>query len=187
MAWWCRGISRYHTTSWYWSRVRNKMAAIFQTTFSVAFSWMKMFKFQLRFHWSLLYFVPKGPINNIPSLVQIMGYVLCLPQGKGQPIISISINKCHWLGLAHSLLESPWCKIRIFLILIYNICRKNKLFSNQCLISISIHEIKKSVHFLLSTEIWTRKFILLCTAITVTQCMAQYMTQLKLIYLSCCM
>ena len=32
---------------------RDKMAAIFQTTFSNAFSWMKMFKFRLRFHWSL--------------------------------------------------------------------------------------------------------------------------------------
>ena len=29
------------------------MAAIFQTTFSNAFSWMKMFKFRLRFHWRL--------------------------------------------------------------------------------------------------------------------------------------
>ena len=32
---------------------RDKMAAIFQKTFSNAFSWMKMFKFRLRFHWSL--------------------------------------------------------------------------------------------------------------------------------------
>ena len=32
---------------------RDKIAAIFQTTFSNAFSWMKMFKFRLRFHWSL--------------------------------------------------------------------------------------------------------------------------------------
>ena len=32
---------------------RDKMAIIFQTTFSNAFSWMKMFEFQLRFHWSL--------------------------------------------------------------------------------------------------------------------------------------
>ena len=31
----------------------DKMAAIFHTTFSNAFSWMKMFKFRLRFHWSL--------------------------------------------------------------------------------------------------------------------------------------
>ena len=32
---------------------RDKMAAIFQTTFSNASSWMKMLKFRLRFHWSL--------------------------------------------------------------------------------------------------------------------------------------
>ena len=32
---------------------RDKMAAIFQTTFSNAFSWMKMHEFQLRFHWNL--------------------------------------------------------------------------------------------------------------------------------------
>ena len=31
----------------------DKMAAIFQTTFSNAFSWMKMYEFRLRFHWSL--------------------------------------------------------------------------------------------------------------------------------------
>ena len=32
---------------------RDKMVAISQTTFSNAFSWMKMFEFQLIFHWSL--------------------------------------------------------------------------------------------------------------------------------------
>ena len=33
---------------------RDKMAAIYQTIFSNVFSWMKMYKFRLRFHWSLL-------------------------------------------------------------------------------------------------------------------------------------
>ena len=33
---------------------RDKMAAIFQTIFSNAFSWMQMYKFWLRFHWRLL-------------------------------------------------------------------------------------------------------------------------------------
>ena len=47
------------------------MAAIFQTTFSNAFSWMKMYNFWVRFHCS---FVPKGPIDNIPTLVQIMAW-----------------------------------------------------------------------------------------------------------------
>ena len=32
---------------------RDKMAAISQTTFSNAFSWMKMFKCRLKFHWTL--------------------------------------------------------------------------------------------------------------------------------------
>ena len=32
---------------------QDKMAAIFQTTFSNAFLWMKMYELQLRFHWSL--------------------------------------------------------------------------------------------------------------------------------------
>ena len=31
---------------------RNKMADIYQTTFSNVFSWMKMYKFRVRFHWS---------------------------------------------------------------------------------------------------------------------------------------
>ena len=45
---------------------RDKMDAISQTTFSSAFSWMKMFDNISQ------KFVPKGPINNIPALVQIM-------------------------------------------------------------------------------------------------------------------
>ena len=32
---------------------RDKMPAIFQTTFSNTFSWMKMYEFWLKFHWSL--------------------------------------------------------------------------------------------------------------------------------------
>ena len=33
---------------------QDKVAVIFQTTFSNEFSWMKMYQFRLRFHWSLL-------------------------------------------------------------------------------------------------------------------------------------
>ena len=51
----------YH---WGW----DKMAAISQTIFSNALSWMKMYDFD----WISLRFVRKGPINNIPALVQIM-------------------------------------------------------------------------------------------------------------------
>ena len=50
---------------------RDKMVDISQTTFSYEFSWMKMYEFRLKFHWSLFL---RDPINNIPSLVQIMAW-----------------------------------------------------------------------------------------------------------------
>ena len=40
---------------------QDKMAPIFYTTFSNAFSWMKMYEFRLRFHWSLL---PKAQLTT---------------------------------------------------------------------------------------------------------------------------
>ena len=46
-AWW--KIFKVQLTHWGW----DKMAAIFQTTFSNAFFWMKMVEFWLKFHWSL--------------------------------------------------------------------------------------------------------------------------------------
>ena len=46
----CQGGNTWSTLT-HWGR--DKMAAIFQTTFSNAFSWMKMYEFRLRFHWSL--------------------------------------------------------------------------------------------------------------------------------------
>ena len=49
----------------YWGR--DIMDAISQTAFSSAFSWMKWILIKIS-----LKFVPKGPINNIPALVQIM-------------------------------------------------------------------------------------------------------------------
>ena len=53
----------------YWDR--NKMSAIFQTTFWNAFSWMKMYEFRLRFLWSLFLRV-QSTISQ--PLVQIMAW-----------------------------------------------------------------------------------------------------------------
>ena len=49
---------------------RDKIAAIFQTTLSNAFSWQKMLEFRLKFHLSF----PKGTIDNVLGLVQIMAW-----------------------------------------------------------------------------------------------------------------
>ena len=43
----CTGLTHEVLTNW----GRDEMAAIFQTTFSNAFSWMKMCEFRFRFHW----------------------------------------------------------------------------------------------------------------------------------------
>ena len=48
------------------------MDAISQTTFSNAFSWMKMFEYRLKFHWSL--FLRVQLTISQPALVQIMAW-----------------------------------------------------------------------------------------------------------------
>ena len=50
---------------------RDKMAAISQTTLSIAFSWMKMLEFWLNFHWSLFLGVQ---LTIFQQLVQIMAW-----------------------------------------------------------------------------------------------------------------
>ena len=48
-----------------------KIQAVLQTTFSNTLSWMKIYEFWLIFS---LKSVPKGPVNNISVLVQIMAW-----------------------------------------------------------------------------------------------------------------
>ena len=45
-------------------RDRDKMVAIFQTTFWNGFSWMKIYEFRLKFHWRLFLMVPNGSIDK---------------------------------------------------------------------------------------------------------------------------
>ena len=68
------------------------MDAIWQTTFSSVFSGMKMFDFQLKFHWR---FVPKDLINNIPALVQIMAWRRLGDKLLSEPImVSLPTDIC---------------------------------------------------------------------------------------------
>ena len=83
-------------THWGW----DKMVAIFQTTFSYAFSWMKMYEFRLRFHWS---FVPKVPINNIPALVLIMAWLWLGDKPLSEPMMvslltHICVTRPQWVN-----------------------------------------------------------------------------------------
>ena len=64
-------------------RPRQK-AAIFQTTFSNAFSWMKIYQFRLEF-----------PINTIPSLNQIMDWRRLGDKPLSKPMmISLPMHLC---------------------------------------------------------------------------------------------
>ena len=67
----------------------DKMAAISLMTFSDAFSSMKSFKISLKF-------VPKGPINKIPVLVQIIAWPLSEPYIYNI-YIYICVTKPQWV------------------------------------------------------------------------------------------
>ena len=78
-----RGISTH------WGR--DKMAAIFQTAFSNTFPWKwKCMNFEIS-----LKFVPKGPINNIPAMVETMAWRRSGDKPLSEPMmVSLLAHKC---------------------------------------------------------------------------------------------
>ena len=81
------------------------MAAISQTTFSNAFSWMKMFEFWLCIHWV---FFPKGSINIIPALVQIMAWRRSDDKPLTEPMVvsllmHIWVTRPEWVNEVYTL------------------------------------------------------------------------------------
>ena len=76
------------------------MDAIFQTTFSNGFSWMKMHEFRLKL---TLKFLPKELINNIPALVQIMAWHRPGDKPLSEPIMvslprHICVTRPQWIN-----------------------------------------------------------------------------------------
>ena len=64
----------------------------FQTTFSNVISWMKMYEFPLRFHWSLF---PRVDFNNIPALGQIMAWRRPGDKPLSEPMmVSLLTHRC---------------------------------------------------------------------------------------------
>ena len=61
----------------------DKMAAILQTTFSNDFSWMKKFCISILIS---LRFVPKAPIDNKSTLVQVMAWHLFGAKPLSEPV-----------------------------------------------------------------------------------------------------
>ena len=84
----------------HWSR--DKMGTILQMTFSNELSWMKMYEFLLKCHCSK--FLPKGPFNNIPGLVQITAWHWWGDKPLSEPMtvrlpIHICITQPQWVDI----------------------------------------------------------------------------------------
>ena len=100
---WC-----HRTWLTHWGRY--KMEAISQTTFSNTFSWMKMYEFQLKFQ-----FIPKGTINNISAVVQIMAWRRPGDKTLSEPMMvrlptHICVTQPQWVNTVYGngLLPSDW-------------------------------------------------------------------------------
>ena len=89
---------------------RDKMAAIFWMTFSNAFSWMKMYEFRLRYHWSLF--------PRVQLTISRIGSDNGLAPARRQAIIWTNGGLLCWhiyasLGL-NELIIGPWQMWKLF-------------------------------------------------------------------------
>ena len=65
------------------------MAAILQAAFSIAFSWMKISEFLLKFHWGLFL---KGQLIEYSGIGSDNG----LASGRWQAIVRTNVDPVHW-------------------------------------------------------------------------------------------
>ena len=102
---------------WGW----DKMAAISLTTFSNAFSWIKMYEFSLRFHWNLflrVQFTGDKPLSE-PMMVNLLTH-LCVTQpqcvnniGDGHGVLNFCILHIeHYTNNESS--KTLWCQWQQF-------------------------------------------------------------------------
>ena len=82
-------------------------------------SWMKIYTFRLRFQW--IKFVPQGPINNIPGLVQIMAWRLTGDKPLSETILALVGDAYMRHSASMSWFISPW---EICMIVIYHFLAK---------------------------------------------------------------
>ena len=112
--WNFKKLLAYLTSLTHWGR--DEMNNISQTTFSNAFSSMKMFEFRLKFHWSLF---PRVPINNIPALVQILAWRRSGDKPLSEPMMvslpmHIRVTRPQWVK-RHGF-KCYWCIFRMLVL-----------------------------------------------------------------------
>ena len=101
---------------------RDKMAAVSQTTLSNAFSFLnENVRISIKIS---LKFVPKGPINNNPSLVQIMAWRRLGDKPLSEPMMVslltyICVTRPQWVNLGSDVYE--WRIIWLFLTYMFKV------------------------------------------------------------------
>ena len=89
---------------------RDKMDAISQTTFSSAFSWMKMFEYRLKLHWSL--FLRVQLCVTRPQCVNLYNEVENYTSKILGVIELVSFSPCKYTDMIRCDLLSQWLRIR---------------------------------------------------------------------------
>ena len=84
---------------------QDKMATFSQTIFSDAFSWMESFVFLIKMS---LKFVPKGPIDNNPALVQIMAWRWIDDKPLSEPMLTLYTDIYAALGGAELMIFAKY-------------------------------------------------------------------------------
>ena len=132
------------------------MAAIFQTTFSNGFSWTKMYEFRLNIS---LKFVPRGPINNIPTLVQVMAW-----RGPGDNQWWLDYRRiCHCLNELMILGSSYGCSTtghQVFSLSILILYVQPDRLGNQTNVSSQAIS-QQSVQLILIHSLWSRRHMVI--------------------------
>ena len=91
------------------------------------FSWMKMYEFRLKFHWSLFL---GNLMNNIPALTQIMAWRRPGDKPLSEPMMlriltHICVTRPHWVkkGVYHKTLDGISSYTSKFNFLVSSFCR----------------------------------------------------------------
>ena len=144
------------------------MAAMSHTLLSIAFLWMKMLEFRINF-------VPKGPIKNIPALVQIMAWWRPGDKPLSEPMVGnlltyICVTRPQWVQSEFDILgRIIWCLNAICSVnsetgvcLISFRCIEMKYWSSDCGFDpvCKMQEDKMYRHYTLAPSMWTHNLAL---------------------------
>ena len=121
-------------------------------------SWIKIYEFRLKI--SLLKFVPRGSINNIPTLVQIMAWRRPGDKPLSEPMVArllmhICVTWPQWVNLFNSQYHDFWCSGSLCREVISSLSYMMKDFNYLCHVNVDQWH-KMKIHVNVSSEKFSR-------------------------------